>query len=345
MIEIAQLNIINEEVKGILSAMCSGDLSRQTIDRLSHELQKRIEVFSKSLSKNKAKYKKLRLQLWDDALSGLRYLNEVSLELGVLFDDAHSGEAINGYKRLVVRKLHGRSIQVANEIITLLEEGYPNGALARWRSLYELQILLEFFALKQDDELHKMYYDHGIYNAYKFENNRRKEGYKEYTTKAFNELKASVEKMKVEYDMSKFKEDFGWAYKYISQIVPKRKRLCFSDIEGQVDPEKKLKHYYKIACAMTHLDSFGTFENMSVLDNSSATPLGPSNCGLSDPGQLTAISICRIMAAYNQLMHTTLGDVILKIVSGQENFILEAFNSAQKAIEDNSGLFTSEDVE
>ena len=51
------------------------------------------------------------------------------------------------------------------------------------------------------------------------------------------------------------------------------------------------------------------------------------------------------MAAYNQLMHTTLGDIILMIVSGQEKFILEAFSSAQKAIEDNSSLFTNEDVE
>lgn len=168
---------------------------------------------------------------------------------------------------------------------------------------------------------------------------------KNYATKAFNELRDSVEKMKVEYDMSKFKEDLGWAYKFIPQNVPNRKRLYFSDIEGQVDPENKLKLYYKRACAMTHLDSFGTFENMSVLDNFVATPVGPSNCGLSEPGQLTAISICRIMAAYNQLMHTTLGDIILMIVSGQEKFILEAFSSAQKAIEDNSSLFTNEDVE
>ena len=96
---------------------------------------------------------------------------------------------------------------------------------------------------------------------------------------------------------------------------------------------------------MTHLDSFGTFENMSVLDNFAATPVGSSNCGLSEPGQLTAISISRIMAAYNQLMNTTFGDVILMIVSKQEEYILEAFSSAQKAIEDNSSLFTNEDVE
>ncbi len=336
-------NIFDDKICDLLSEMTKGNIS--SVNAFLDELKAKINNADSKDLQIKDELKKSRLDLWGDALSGIRYLNKVSLELGCLFDKEHKGESINLYKYYTVKKIHGRTLQIAEEIEVLLENGYPNAALSRWRSLYELQILLEYFALKQDDELYKMYYDHGTYSAYKFERSRRKEGYKNYTTKAFNELRDSVEKMKVEYDMSKFKEDFGWAYKYIPQNMSNRKRLCFSDIERQVDPENKLKLYYKRACAMTHLDSFGTFENMSVLDNFSVTPIGPSNCGLSDPGQLTAISICRIMAAYNQLMHTTLGDVILMIVSGQEKFILEAFNSAQKAIEDNSGLFTSEDVE
>ena len=336
-------NIFDDKICDLLSEMTKGNIS--SVNAFSDELKAKINNADSKDLQIKDELKKSRLDLWGDALSGIRYLNKVSLELGYLFDKEHKGESINYYKYYTVKKIHGRTIQIAEEIEVLLENGYPNGAISRWRSLYELQILLEYFALKQNDELYKMYYDHSIYSAYKFERSRRKEGYKNYTTKAFNKLKDSVEKMKVEYDMSKFKEDLGWAYKYIPQNVPNRKRLCFSDIEGQVDPDNKLKLYYKRACAMTHLDSFGTFENMSVLDNFAATPVGPTNCGLSEPGQLTAISICRIMAAYNQLMNTTFGDVILMIVSKQEEYILEAFSSAQKAIEDNSSLFTNEDVE
>ena len=336
-------NIFDDKICDLLSEMTKGNIS--SVNAFLDELKAKINNADSKDLQIKDELKKSRLDLWGDALSGIRYLNKVSLELGCLFDKEHKVESINCYKYYTVKKIHGRTIQIAEEIEVLLENGYPNGAISRWRSLYELQILLEYFALKQDDELYKMYYDHSIYSAYKFERGRRKEGYKNYTTKAFNELRDSVEKIKVEYDMSKFKEDLGWAYKYIPQNVPNRKRLYFSDIERQVDPENKLKLYYKRACAMTHLDSFGTFENMSVLDNFAATPVGPSNCGLSEPGQLTAISICRIMAAYNQLMHPTLGDIILMIVSGQEKFILEAFSSAQKAIEDNSSLFTNEDVE
>lgn len=335
--------IFDDKMCDSLFEILKGNISG--LNNFFDELKLKIDNANTKDLEIKDELKKSRLELWGDALSGIKYLNKISLELGYLFDKEHKGKSINLYKYYTIKKIHGRTIQIAEEIEVLLENGYPNGALSRWRSLYELQILLEYFALKQDDELYKMYYDHSIYSAYKFERSRRKEGYKNYTTKAFNELRDSVEKIKVEYDMSKFKEDLGWAYKYIPQNVPNRKRLYFSDIERQVDPENKLKLYYKRACAMTHLDSFGTFENMSVLDNFAATPVGPSNCGLSEPGQLTAISICRIMAAYNQLMHTTLGDIILMIVSGQEKFILEAFSSAQKAIEDNSSLFTNEDVE
>lgn len=211
--------------------------------------------------------------------------------------------------------------------------------------MYELQILLEYFALKQDDELYKMYHDHGIYTAYKLEKSRREKGNKTYTTKAFNELEGLVEKMKAVYDMSKFKKDYGWAYKNIPQNTPNKKEFKFSDIEKLVDPEENLKIFYKSSCATIHLSSLGTFDNLSVIDNVNITPCGCSNYGLSIPGQLTAISIGHIMAAYNKILNTTYGNIIIVLLKAQIQSIKDAFSHAQKLIEDCSDKLTDEDVE
>lgn len=335
--------IFDDKMCDLLSEILKGNISE--VNNFFDELKLKIDNANTKDLEIKDELKKSRLDLWGDALSGIKYLNKISLELGYLFDKEHKGESINLYKYYTIKKIHGRTIQIAEEIEVLLENGYPNGALSRWRSLYELQILLEYFALKQDDELYKMYHDHGIYTAYKLEKSRREKGHKTYTTKAFNELEGLVEKMKAVYDMSMFKKDYGWAYKNIPQNMPNKKELKFSDIEKLVDPEENLRIFYKNSCATIHLSSLGTFDNLSVIDKANVTPCGCSNYGLSNPGQLTAISIGNIMVAYNKILNTTYGDMILVFIYAQIQAIKDAFSRAQKLIEDCSDILTDEDVE
>lgn len=170
--------IFDDKMCDLLSEILKGNISE--VNNFFDELKLKIDNVNTKDLEIKDELKKSRLDLWGDALSGIKYLNKISLELGYLFDKEHKGESINLYKYYTIKKIHGRTIQIAEEIEVLLENGYPNGALSRWRSLYELQILLEYFALKQDDELYKMYHDHGIYTAYKLEKSRREKGNKTY---------------------------------------------------------------------------------------------------------------------------------------------------------------------
>ena len=50
----------------------------------------------------------------------------------------------------VLRFLNGRAIQVANEILVLLRNGYADGAYARFRTLYEISIIANFISLHGD---------------------------------------------------------------------------------------------------------------------------------------------------------------------------------------------------
>ena len=51
------------------------------------------------------------------------------------------------------------------------------------------------------------------------------------------------------------------------------------------------------------------------------------------------------MVAYNKILNTTYGDMILVFISAQIQAIKDAFNRAQKLIEDCSDILTDEDVE
>ena len=55
-----------------------------------------------------------------------------------------------------LRAIHGKALLVYAEIICLLENGYPDGACARFRSLYELWAVAEFLD-KDTDEIARAY--------------------------------------------------------------------------------------------------------------------------------------------------------------------------------------------
>lgn len=53
-----------------------------------------------------------------------------------------------------IKYLHGRALQQFSEIITLMRNGFADGAYARWRSMYEI-IIIASFILKYGEEVAK----------------------------------------------------------------------------------------------------------------------------------------------------------------------------------------------
>lgn len=72
----------------------------------------------------------------------------------------------NGLKVFtVLTYINGRALQVANEILVLLRNGYADGAYARFRTLYELSIVSHFINY-HGDTIAQAYMD---YNGYRYE--------------------------------------------------------------------------------------------------------------------------------------------------------------------------------
>lgn len=57
----------------------------------------------------------------------------------------------NRHRTDVLIRLHARACQVAGEIITLMESGYADGAMARWRTLHEIGVVIALIAEHGDD--------------------------------------------------------------------------------------------------------------------------------------------------------------------------------------------------
>ena len=64
-----------------------------------------------------------------------------------------------GHKTTMVAALHEKGCTVATEILTLLRVGLADGATARWRSLYEVELIASFLAAHGDD-VSERYLDH-----------------------------------------------------------------------------------------------------------------------------------------------------------------------------------------
>ncbi len=59
---------------------------------------------------------------------------------------------------IVMRSIHGRALQEFLEIITLMKNGFADGAYARWRSMYELSIIGSFIS-KHGEKVAKKFYE------------------------------------------------------------------------------------------------------------------------------------------------------------------------------------------
>ena len=58
---------------------------------------------------------------------------------------------------IVMKNIHGRALQEFLEIITLMKNGFADGAYARWRSMYELAVICSFISQHGEGVARKFY--------------------------------------------------------------------------------------------------------------------------------------------------------------------------------------------
>lgn len=236
------------------------------------------------------------LTLWKEPFDHLETLIYVTQEIGDEFNREFRPYAVKSndlvFEALI--HLHGRACQIALEILKLMQSGFPDGAIARWRTLHEV-VIISAFIQKCGKETAERYLLHDVIESYNSIEKyiRKLEIYKKHQTMLANPLPSieemnRINKMKIalcEQFGKDYEKDWGWAANIIENPN-------FAKIEEFVNMDH-LRPYYKMANISTHAGSKG-IKFFLTSPNKNLIPAGPGNMGMSDPGQLAAISLLQV---------------------------------------------------
>jgi hypothetical protein len=244
--------------------------------------------------------------LWKEPFELLETLIYISQEIGDEYNSEFRPEAAKNNDLVfeVLIRLHGRACQTALEILVLMQKGFPDGALARWRTLHEIVVYC-YFIQKHGQNSAERYLRHEVVQAYgsikdylvdKNLYNKHKNTLSEplVSMREMKQIEKMRDKLCITYEGS-FKNDYGWTSDIIKEGNP-----TFLKIEKEVHLDH-LHPYYKMANIPVHAGSKGIKFYLSSPDSNHNIPAGPSNLGMSEPGQLTAISLLQL----NTLLLTT----------------------------------------
>ena len=230
----------------------------------------------------------------------------------------------------VQTRLHARACQIAREVLTLLSTGFADGAIARWRALHEVAVVSLFIG--RDEDLAERYRLHeaveSLRAAHQYREHTERLGLEPMTASEFAEIEAEVTSLNKRFGRD-YSQQYGWATRGL-QLT--RKKVTFEQLEAVA----KLNHfrpYYRLASHSVHANPKGAFFRLGLVDQSAVLLAGPSDYGLADPGQNTAISLAQVTSALATL-EPTLDDIVgVKVVLIMVDQICKSFVRIQRDID------------
>lgn len=240
-----------------------------------------------------ARFRKRSYKRWKAGMDLLKMFLVMSQEFGSAYNNRARSQAVSdqSYKFEAIVALHARSVRVANEILVLLREGFPDGALSRWRSLHELAVI-SIFLSQNDNEVSRRFLAHrGIVS------HKALRQYQEYQPRSkMTPLEpGSLENAERLRDalISEFGKEFGgdmgWAY----PAIAKRKGINLHDLELATG----LDHWrprFKWASDDIHAGAKPYHASLAASEVARDWPVlvvGRSDSGFTDPAHMCAISL------------------------------------------------------
>lgn len=234
---------------------------------------------------------------WKPAFDHLEMMWKIAQELGEAnakgFDQ--DTEESTQVVMAALSNIFPKALLVANEIICLLKGGFPDGALARWRSLHELTVTAMY--IQQEGREPAIAYMLSFHFAARraalqmndHAENSHLEKFSKGDLEGFNTRCNEAEKVlgrKIEKD-----KDGEWP-------AINLKHRDFAAIEKRVNMDH-WRPRYKWASQHTHanLIPIGNLQGMSE-SIEAVNLVGASNSGLADPFMMTAISLAQITSTY-----------------------------------------------
>lgn len=274
-------------------------------------------------------------QRWGKALELLKMFIVIATEAGEGFNREFRALAAQerDFRFDILTRLHARSCQIANEILTLLRSGYADGAHARWRSMHEIAVI-GIFISESGQEVAERYLLHNTVESYRaalqYQRYSSRLGYDPLTEQELSTLQSSYQQL-VDRFGDPYAKNYGWAAHALAKGDP-----TFSNIEEAIGLGHWRPHY-KLASHNVHANPKGVFLKLGLHSEGQELLLaGPSNTGFADPGHSTAISLLQITASLLTLKPNLDRLSICHILSTLEKEVGGTFLSIQKDQEETS---------
>jgi hypothetical protein len=269
--------------------------------------------------------KNLRLR-WSRGLSKYAMLIRMARELGSYINQETRASATEQNADLVdvLTRLHIRACQVAEEVLVLLQNGFANGAMARWRTMHEIEVSTHFIG-KYGNECAKRYRDHQFVESYRgaheYEVARERLGYAEIPVKDREEIDKEYKRVLQKHG-NEFGGQYGWAAADL-QI----KKPTFKDLQSEVGVDY-LRGHYRMASHGVHANPRGIYFSLTSLFPSDEIVAGASNAGLADAGEGAARALVSISAALLSLSPSLDHQVAIMAMQLLQSEIASAFLQA-----------------
>jgi hypothetical protein len=193
--------------------------------------------------------------------------------------------------RTILMRLLVRGCQVTDEIICLLENGFADGAMARWRTLHEIAVVAAVIS-QHGETIAERYLDHQAVESKraldKYMACYKDLGYEPLPAREQRKIVKAYDQVIAKYGPS-FKTDYGWAVLHL-----KNQRPTFVDLEKAAG-RAEMRSYYQMGNDNVHAGIKSMYVRLGLLDYDGLLS-GRSNCGLMEPGQNAAHTLTQLSA-------------------------------------------------
>jgi len=264
--------------------------------------------------------------IWGKSLTSLKELIILQSETIEMISKKYNKNA-EDLTVYVLLNIYARSNQIAKEILILLENGFADGAEARWRTLHEL-VVTSAFIVQYKEDVAERYIDYQGIEVYraatKYNEHFDRIGGDKISEKEFKEIENEYNNLIKKYG-KEFKNSYGWA----SNALNLNKRLTFEDIEKSVEFDHYRPHY-KSASYNIHANPYGVFSRLGLLEQENLLLSEGSYIGLSEPGQAVAISLNQIITFFFTYNPTIDSLVICKIIEKKSKDVVNNFHKEEE---------------
>jgi hypothetical protein len=198
---------------------------------------------------------------WGNQLSDLGLLIELCQNIGSKFHRSYLSEKSGLYsaRSEVLTKLHIRGCRIAEEVLVLMTQGFAEGALARWRLLFEITVIATLIS-EADESLAERWLAHEA-----IDQKKAMDKHHEYVTTLGLEPTEFPETNRISRDynsaIKKYGDSFGSDYGWSAGQLEFSNRPTFKDLQSGAK-QQAMAYYVKLAnlaahgSAMTSTDLF-----------------------------------------------------------------------------------------